>query len=75
VPTINLYIPNDLNERRKTLPGEPTWKDIIQAGITSLDSTKGKKITFNPSVEEEMKQAALHMSNAWNIIKKSKDPV
>jgi hypothetical protein len=22
-----------------------------------------------------MKQAALHMSNAWNIIKKSKDPV
>ena len=64
MPTINLTIPNDLNEDRKKL--NVTWKEVIATGITAL---KNQPLTMNPAIEENIKLSVKHLSEAWKLIK------
>jgi Zn-finger protein len=66
--TLNLSIPEELNEDRKKL--NITWKEVISAGILAL---KNQPLTMNPSIEENIKLSVKHLSEAWKLIKGNHD--
>jgi hypothetical protein len=66
--SINLSVTDEQNEARKKI--KATWRDVIIAGLNVLSKTnlETKKADFSP-VEENLKQAILHLQNAWKGIK------
>lgn len=63
--TVNLRVNTDQNDLRKSLG--MTWRDVICAGLS-----KGRvddKVSFDPAIEDNLKQAVLYLQSAWKGIK------
>jgi hypothetical protein len=68
---INLKIPDELNEKRKTL--NLTWREIIEAGFKYSEGYKPKPIMKDiAAIEPDLKLAVKALSNVWHTIKGTK---
>jgi hypothetical protein len=69
---INIEVPSEMNEERKKL--QATWRDVLKTGLAFLPGKESeiKKPLYDPAIEENLKLSVKHLSDAWNIIKKTK---